>query len=313
MYNESIRAENKIITSSDLADIFRAMGETLNKYKKISQVEESQNRMLDYSYQKYTFKDSGSKMKTTVDFYDNTNISFDTYESFSSIFFSRCEEIKRIDLQFTLSYEVITPQPYKSRNYYLQHIHMTIKEDKLDISLDLKSEDPKLNDIYELIKNKVLNAPEKYDDVIRNKSKIENTVGFSVGLIPGIVISTLMLFIPVINNIFFHGYIVYPLVTLMLSYLIGSMFGTSKLERYYTPILPSKKSVGYDSNYNRIYKEDIDSFIGSSEILIGNKVNNLDNRNAIREEYYRQKTTIGKKLLTVAVISVLVIVIGLFI
>ena len=31
--------------------------------------------MLDYAYQSYTFKDEGSRMKVTVDFYDNTNIA----------------------------------------------------------------------------------------------------------------------------------------------------------------------------------------------------------------------------------------------
>ena len=42
--------------------------------KKIEQMEEQKNRMLDYAYQSYSFKDNGSRMKVTVDFYDNTTI-----------------------------------------------------------------------------------------------------------------------------------------------------------------------------------------------------------------------------------------------
>ena len=75
MYNETLKAENKIITKDDLFKIFQMMGETLKKYQKISQMEEQKNRMLDYAYQSYSFKDNGSRMKVTVDFYDNTTVT----------------------------------------------------------------------------------------------------------------------------------------------------------------------------------------------------------------------------------------------
>ena len=180
MYNDTIKAENKIISSDDLTQIFQLMGETLKKYLKTSQDEEKQNRMLDTPYQNYTFKDEGSRMKVIVDFYDNTNITFDNYDNFMGIFYSRIDEIKTMDIHYTLSYTVITPEPNRSRNSYFQSIQMHINENKIDITLNLKSDDPKLDEVYNLIKNKVLSAPEKYDDVIRRKSKITNTVSFGV-------------------------------------------------------------------------------------------------------------------------------------
>ncbi|UKI57017.1 MAG: hypothetical protein L6V81_06315 [Clostridium sp.] len=80
-------------------------------------------------------------------------------------------------------------------------------------------------------------------------------------MIPGIVITSLLLFIPVVNNIILKGYVVYPIVAVILSYMIGSMISSSKLDKYYESIVPSKKYAGYDStNYKRIYKDDIDSF-----------------------------------------------------
>ena len=314
MYNDTIKAENKIISSDDLTQIFQLMGETLKKYLKTSQHEEKQNRMLDTPYQNYTFKDEGSRMKVIVDFYDNTNITFDNYDNFMGIFYSRIDEIKTMDVYYTLSYTVITPEPNRSRNFYSQSIQMHINENKLDITLNLKSEDPKLDEVYNLIKNKLLSAPEKYDDVIRIKSKITNTVAFGVGLIPGMVIAILLLFVPVVNNIFFKGYVVYPIVAVFLAYMIGSMFSSSKLDKYYNPIMPNKKYAGYDStNYKSIYKDDIDSFVGTSEILIGKKVNNLENRRMIRTEYEKYKALIPKELIALLVATVIVIIIGFFI
>ena len=230
------------------------------------------------------------------------------------IFYSRIDEIKTMDVHYTLSYTVITPEPNRSRNFYSQSIQMHINENKLDITLNLKSEDPKLDEVYNFIKNKVLSAPEKYDDVIRRKSKITNTVAFGVGLIPGMVIAILLLFVPVVNNIFFKGYVVYPIVAVFLAYIIGSMFSSSKLDKYYNPIMPNKKYAGYDStNYKSIYKDDIDSFIGTSEILIGKKVDNLENRRIIRTEYEKYKALIPKELIALLVATVIVIIIGFFI
>lgn len=312
MYNDTIKAENKIISSDDLTQIFQLMGETLKKYQKISQQEEMQNRMLDTPYQNYTFKDEGSKMKVTVDFYDNTNITFDNYDNFMGIFYSRLDEVKSMDVYYTLSYTVITPEPRSTRNFYTQSIQMNINENKLDITLNLKSEDPKINEIYELIKSKVLNAPNKYDEIIQKKSKITNTVSFGIGLIPAMIIGIIMLFIPVINNIILKGYVVYPIIVAFLSYVIGSMFSSSKLDKYYNSIMPDKKYAGY-SDGHIVYKEDVDTFIGTSEILIGKKANNLENRRKIKLEYNKYKAIIRKELIVLLIISVIVIIIGFFI
>ena len=314
MYNDTIKAENKIISSDDLAQIFQLMGETLKKYLKVSEQEEMKNRMLDISYQSYTFKDEGSKIKVIVDFYDNTNITFDNYDSFMGIFYSRINEIKTMDVYYTLNYTVMNPEPNRSRDYYTQSIQMHINENKLSIDLNLKSEDPKLDDVYKFIKNKILNAPEKYDDIIKNKNKIMNTITFATGLIPGMVMAALLLFAPYVNNIIFKGFVVYPLIVLFIAYLIGSMIASSKLDKYYETIMPSKKYAGYDSTNNeRIYEDDIDSFVSSSEILIGKKVNNLDYRRIIKKEYEKYRGLIPKELVALLIVTIIIIIIGMFI
>lgn len=311
MYNDTIKAENKIISNDDLSRIFQMMGETLKKYQRVSAMEEQQNRMLEIAYQNYTFKDEGSKFKATVDFYDNTNITFDKYDNFASIFYSRIDEIKSLDVHYTLSYTVMTPEPDRSRNWYFQSITMYINENKMDITLNLSSEDPKLDELYNFIKSVVLNAPEKYDNIIRQKSKITNTVAFAIGLIPSIIITTILLFVPVINTIILKGFVVYPIVSLFLAFVIGNMVASSKLDKYYETIVPDKK-VSYSSG-ERHETDDLEKFMGTSEILIGKKVDNLQNRKLIQEEYDKYKKFIPKELIVVLAISVIVIIIGLFI
>ena len=69
----------------------------------------------------------------------------------------------------------------------------------------------------------------------------------------------------------------------------------------------------YSTNYKRIYKDDIDSFVGTSEILIGKKINNLDNRRMIKKVYEKYKGLIPKELIALLIVTVIVIIIGLFI
>lgn len=313
MYNDTIKAENKIIDSQELAKIFQMMGDTLKKYQRLSADEDRRNSMLDYLYQSYTFKDEGSNFRAVVDFYDNTNIKFDKYDSFMGIFYSRLSEIKSMQITFSLNYSVITPEPNRSRNAYYNHISMYITDKRLDIDLDLNSDDNKLEDIYNCIKEVVLTAPEKYDDVIKKRNKIANVISLGYGLIPALVVTTLLLFIPGLNTIFFKGYVVYPIIAVFLAFIIGSLLTSSKMDKYYEPILPEQKSAGYDSNYNRIYKDDIETFTNTSDILIGKKVDYLANRQKIQEEYGKYKKLLPKELIALGIMMVVVIIIGFFI
>ena len=156
MYNDTIKVANKIIKAEDLFDIFSAMNEKLVKYKRIYDKEKQLNENKKYSEKKWTFENYDSKLKFTVNFYDDTEITFDNYNNFISIYNSRLHEIKYIYVFFMLSYMKHDPE-YGSYNYqsFNQHIDMTIKEEKMSIEISLSSVDPILDDVYKLIKSKV--------------------------------------------------------------------------------------------------------------------------------------------------------------
>ena len=250
-------------------------------------------------------------MKVTVDFYDNTTVTFDNYDNFMSIFYSRLDEIKNLNVNYYFYYDIVTPEPNRSRNHYSQSITMYITENKLEISLNLDSHDSKLEDIYYTIKNVILNAPTKYDDIIKNKNKIISVVSFSIGMIPSIIITSQLLLVGPIRSIFLGGYVIYPIVCIIMSYVLGGVITSSKLDKYYDSILRDKVYAGY-SNGKSIYKDDIDKFISTSEILIGTKHNNLENRNAIKQEYEKYKKLLPKELIVLLVISFIILIIGLF-
>lgn len=312
MYYDTIKCENKIISSEALMEIFQTMNETLKKYEKIAEQEKIQNQMLERTYQKYTYDYTISKLSFQIDFTDNTDISIDKFETFSGIFYSRLSEIKNIDVRMASLYD--TKEEGQQSKSYRQYITLDISNKKMNISIELNSDDPKFDNVYNKIKEKVLMAPEKYDDVMRNKSKIINAVTVATGMIPAIIITSIFLFIPTLNKAFLKGIVVYPLVAVFLMYMIGSIIANSKLDKYYDTISPDKKYAGYDTtNHKSIYKDDMDSYLNTSDILIGSKVNNLVYREKIREIYNKYKNSVLPMILVLAGISVVVAIVGLLI
>lgn len=306
MYSDSMKLSNKIITSEDLVDIFSLMNEKLSYYKKINSNDMTKNSTLDYKYQTWAFKDIDSKLEFNVEFDNGTQIKFEKYDSFFSIFNDRLDEIKTIYVYFSLNYS--TKEEEKEFEYYHQHITMWIYKNKMDTSFSISETDKKIQDVYELIKNKIINAPERYDEVVKGKSKISMTVTFAIGLIPALVIATLLLLVPEVKDIYAKGYVVYPIVCIMIALVVGGTASSYMLDKYYKKISPDKKYDHYDMNKNKsVYKDDIDSYIDSNEILIGTNANNMECRKKIKSIYETYKGIVPIELGIIILLSIIVI------
>lgn len=305
MYNDAVKVANKIISYNDLLDIFNKINEDLNNYLKISKSETLKNEPLQYGYQKWSFKDNGSNLKFTINFYDNTEIKFDNYNNFISIFNTRLEEIKTIYVYYYLAYSSTNLEG--KLDYHHQSIAMYIYERKIELNISLESNDNKMNDVYEMIKNKIQTAPERYDNIIRNKSSIYWKVGTAIAFIPSIIFCTLLLFIPSLRIIMGKSYVLFPICTEMLTFLLSSMFASMKLDDLYKNIIPKKRYVSYEKGY----KDDIDKYLQDSEILIGKNVHNMDDRKEITRIYDKYKKYIPYEIIALVIMSIIVIVIGL--
>ena len=73
MYNDTIKVANKIISDTDLADIFQRMDEEIRENQQICRQETMQNEKYEREYQHWTTKDFEGKFNCTFNFYDDTN------------------------------------------------------------------------------------------------------------------------------------------------------------------------------------------------------------------------------------------------
>lgn len=311
MYNDTIKVANKIISDNDLADIFLKMNDEIMENTKIARQEVVQNERYEREYQHWSLKNFEGTFKCTVNFYDDTSVNLDNYNSFIMVFNNRLHEIKDMWVRYRYSYWI---QDAGNTKMITQHINMNIYEYKMDIDVSLSSDDKKMDDVYQLIKEKILGAPERYDRVVKKKSSIVNKVSFASGIIPSIIICTLLVFVPTIRQIYGMTYVLYPIAVIIFGFIIGGTVFGGKLDSLYSTIVPDKKYAGYDSkNYKSIYKDDIDDYIQKSEIIIGKNINNIRNRNEISEIEEKYSKYIPKELIAIVVLSIIVILIGKFI
>ena len=312
MYNDTIKVANKIITDRDLEEIFQKMYEEMEMCETQHKIEVAQNERYEREYQNWTVKDYEGSFKVDVNFYDDTQISFDKYINFMSIFNTRLHEIKNFHVRYSCHYWR-KPQG-RQDEYVSQHINMDIYEEKMNIDVSLNSDDAIMNQVYDVIKQKVLSAPEKYDRIIRKKSSICNKIGFACGFIPASIILFLLIFVDVVRQIYAMTYVGFPIACVILSYMIGNTVFGGKMDRLYKNIVPEKKYAGYDStNYKSIYKDDIDKYVETSEILIGKNIDNLKDRKEIKALEKKYSSYLQNEIIALIVMSVVVVLIGMFI
>ena len=308
MYNETIDTSNKIITSEDLQEIFAKINEEMINLQNLSREEELRNQNIEKDNQTWAYKNYDCNFKCTFNFYDSTTITVDNYDGFINLYNDRLSEIKDMWVRCSLWYS-------HGVGYHTDQIHNSISlgiyTHKMDIETNLSSSDIHLNSVYELIKNKILNAPERYDNIIKNKNKISNSIGFAIGLIPSLIICTLLALIPIVRNIYGMTYVLYPIIALVFGFLIGNTLFRGKIDSLYSYIEPEKKYVGWDNtNSKSIYKDDLDKFTSKSEVLIGKNINNLNIRREIKELYEKYNKYIPIELIILVALSIIMVVIG---
>lgn len=306
MYNESINTNNKIISTDLILNIFDRMNELIKSYTSKANREEQTYNSLSFENQlniKREFSNFISNFSFIVDFYDSTNITINNYESFVGIFNSRLHEIRSIISNFSFSYFDV------NNKICSNSINLMIFENSFDIRVAIDNSNNEMTELFNYIKSSIYGAPEKYDFVMKNKSKICFFYTFALGSIVSIILSVILVCMPPVFSILTGGYwILFPVICLILGYFLGTLLFSGTISNLYKNIDMETIYDGYDPNtFESKYKPDKNSYINSSEVIIGKNIDNLSNRNKIKELYYEKKKYIKFELIAIVVITLILL------
>lgn len=305
MYNEAINTNNKIISTSLISNIFSRMNEVMKLYTTRAKKEEQTYESLPFEEQlnmKRKYNTFVSDFSFSVDFYDSTIIKIDSFEKFIGIFNSRLSEIKSIVSNFNINY-------FDEENkYHSNSIGFMIYENSFDINIAIDTLNKEMVELFDYIKESISKAPAKYDFVIKNKSKICFSYTFASGCLVAIILSTILVCIPPVFSAFMSGgyWMLFPICCLILGYSLGFVLFSGSINDLYKSIDMEKVYDGYDPNtFESRYKADKNSYINSSEVIIGKNVHNLSIRKKIKHLYRDKKKYIKYELIAIVVITLI--------
>ena len=307
-YDTTIKAANRIIANTDIRKIFEEMYKTLQKYQAISAVEKKRNEKYDSDDQEASFIDESSKMTFEVNFTDSTESRLDNYDEFMNVFDTRLKEIKSIYVSYSLNYSVRkpkTPTKEKIYNYENQSIHLLIYPDKFEIETKLKSDDRKLDNIYNLIRNIVTSSPVKYDKLIKKRSLYQILIGISFCLIPSTILCLVLLANESLRESIFEYAYLFPLMCLGIAFAMSSLVFI-KLSSMYKSIIPDQRYAGLSKDMKSTYVDDVDDFTKKSEVIIGKNYKNLEIRKSLNDMISLCKKLILPELGGVGIVSIII-------
>lgn len=306
MNDDTLTFGNKIITEETLKEIVDKINEKYESLLNLSKSEMARNSTLPYDQQNYSFKSSSSMLTFIVEYSDNNSVTVNNYLHFMSILQSRIKDIKRINISLYLSY---TKRNIGEREIYVNHsIRIEFGENRSQMGYKVDYQDNIIDDLVSFIKNKVNESPVRYDDTIKKKRKIAETVNFAKGFIVAFPLSLiLVIFVPMLIKVLSESYVLYPIGLLVFSMGFGGIIFSSKMTDLYSNLIPRMEYVKYDPNKGSIYKEDVDAYISQCEVLIGKNMHNLEKRTKIQEEYNKYKRFILPELGILLLASLIII------
>lgn len=308
MYSEKIEAKNKIITDSDIFEIIEMLHNELVEVQKVYSQEKALNEGKMLADQNWTTKYLNTTFKCNFDFYDATDITVDNYDEIVNIYNNRLHEIKNMSVRIWMSYSISNGRA--DLVHISKRILINIYENKIDFEIGLGSQDRRLYNVYDLIKQKIQNAPDRYDYIVKKKSTIKNKIEFAIGIIPAMFICFLLILVPLIRGLYASSYVLFPVAVLLFGFFIGNLIYDGKLESLYSTISPNRKFAGRDANYKSIYKDDINEYINKSEVIIGKNIDNIKKRKEIKLLEEKYSKYIPMELIILLVLSIIVVVIG---
>ena len=307
MFDSSLHIQNKIITRENLESIFDKMHQEMERSSEIESEEKVANEKLAYDYQEWTRKDYNGRMRFVVDFMGGNSVTYENYQDFRMIFNTRVFSIKRIYLYFSSSYTIQAKGG--QTDFISQSINLVITETKMDIDAKISNKDTGMDEIYRYISTIIMQAPEKYDRLIKFKDLINVKVGAVVAFVPVMILAIGLLVFDVTRKYVLDYFWAFPLVIIVFTVVIGMLIGSAKTGSIYDKLIPDKKYAGYDSNKRQsVYNEDFEAYSGSGEVLIGGRAGNME----LREKLARMEKKSNKILLIelgiTLVVSVVVVI-----
>jgi len=299
-----INAVNKIISVDALVGIFEAIEQADQTMKEAAAREVQENEPL--IYQKQNFKAEGYRMgfNARVTLKNESRLECKTPRDLINYLKTRAFEAEGIFVFVDFHYNERAPE--KKTVFHSEEIVMSIREQTFGVKYSMYNA-AAVNQIIHKIQQTIAEAPEKMTDVMANQPIVISKIGLGVGLIPGMLLACIGFAVPQFRT--FYGQIpgIFFLISLVLGVAVGILIAAKMVEPLYHSIVGRQRYAGYNKKtHQSMYRDDMDDYSSTAEVLIGSKVDGLRKRQKLDEYQKKFGKLILPELLVVLVASVIV-------
>lgn len=287
---------NKQIPLESIIDIANYLEDYKERWDKIFQQEEQNNKNKPYAEKKYEYERGSTNIKYTIDFHNGKNITESDYNWFVGNL-GNPRIIKNIQLEIAIYF--YTRSQGSDYNDVSNKIWVTVefrdcggelKYSETRINIDTTNQENEANNIYSTIMNTLENNPDRYDKTIKNRKIRMQCFCISVGIILSYILYLILNIniakIPTNLAQYLSNKNVLVFGQWFVAILIGNLLSYWYILSVYRPLLPSSKYAGYNSStYKSVYKDDMDDYLEHSEVHFGKFWDAEKRRNKIEKIY----------------------------
>ncbi len=253
---------NIIVGTDNILQSAVFMEEHIKSYQNIKNDEEKKSLDANSRGEFYSKKYVEATITYSIEFDNNETVSkTNEFDWFKDTLLSNVQNIKGVSMHF-----------YAYMDDSSESVSVDFDEKRIDMYSDSKNLGG--NNLAHRIESYLDSLPTRYNDLVKNQEKRKLMPSFSISFGIGIVIS-LIFFILAKCGVFGFSFskvllgLVSTSILLGLTFLVGMIVPSKNRRLYLNNFVIEKYYAGHDSNYNSIYRDDIEKYKNECEVCIG--------------------------------------------
>ncbi len=271
---------NKQIPLETIIKVANYLEDYKDKYERKFELEEQKNKNLPYSEKNYEYENGRATVRYTFEFHDGKTMTEYDYNWFLGNL-NDPRYIKNIEIDLSISYMGKSKQDdYNSQFNKIgalvdfRDARMDLKYSDVTVNVESTLQENEANNIYSTIMNTLEDNEDRYNSTMKHRKIRTQCFTISIGIILSYILFLILKMnqnnLPEILAQYLSNKYILVFGQWFVAILLGNIFSYWYMISLYRPLLPDTKYAGYDSTtYRSKYKDDVDDFIGHSEVHFG--------------------------------------------
>lgn len=285
--------DNKILNKQIPLETIIKIADYLEDYKenydKKFELEINKNKNLPYGEKKWEYENGSTSISYTIELKNGKTMKENNYNWFITNL-NNPKGIQSIYISVYVSF--FTKSSNSTMNDLYNKIDATLYFREKDCSIDVNTtnQESQAHNLYSTLMNILEDNKDRYDKTMKYVGVRTQCFTISVGLILSYILFIALKIninkLPELLVMYMNNKYVLILGQWFISILLGNLASYWFIYSIYKPLLPETKYVGYNySNNTGMYKDDVDEYIGHSEIHFGKYWDAEKRRNTIEKIY----------------------------